>query len=166
MAASAPVGPWDIEGEIEHVQWIGGSQSPAQPMMSGSLGGDRTFPAHYWVTLRVTRMTPSPSAQPGGGIEPTMTRYDPPFVPSVTPSSWRSRLMNFIRRRPAPPQRSAPKIRVATLQLPHPQNDGFLQTGMYIRVTEYCELGDEGGIWTSFQTLTIQSPAPPSGVLD
>ncbi|WP_204139688.1 hypothetical protein [Halomicronema sp. CCY15110] len=55
---------------------------------------------------------------------------------------------------------------MATLKLPHPKNDGYLQTGMHICLTNYCELGGEGGIWTSFQTLTIQSLAPPSGALD
>ncbi|RZM79285.1 hypothetical protein [Leptolyngbya iicbica] len=160
MAASAPVGPWDIEGEIQRLQWFGATRSPAQPMMSGTLGGDRECPAYYLLDLRVTHMTPSPSGDPGGDVElagcyPTMTSY----VPPPPRSTWRSRLMHFIQRQPA---RSATPMRVATLQLPHPQNDGFLKIGMRIRITEYCEFGDEGGIETTFRTITRQS-LPPDG---
>jgi hypothetical protein len=161
MAASAPVGPWDIEGKIERLQWLAETWLPPEPMMSGTLGGDRVLPAHYSVWLRVTQMTPSPSVGPGGdftpsGQYPTMTPLaDPPWT-----SSQRSRPLDFFRRRqPRSPLPSSP-VQVAHLKLPHPQNDQLLQVGMQIRVTEYCEYGDEGGTWPEFQAITVQPMSP------
>lgn len=49
------------------------------------------------------------------------------------------------------------------IELPHQADDGYLRTGMRIRVTDYSERGDEGGTWTRFGDIRILGEPPPSG---
>ncbi|MGB0560577.1 MAG: hypothetical protein ACPGVO_02085 [Spirulinaceae cyanobacterium] len=46
-APSRFIGPIDLEGTIQHATWHPAEVLPAVPGMSGSLGHDRTIPAHY-----------------------------------------------------------------------------------------------------------------------
>ncbi|MEO1147734.1 MAG: hypothetical protein AAFY26_19300 [Cyanobacteria bacterium J06638_22] len=47
MSQAQPIGPIDLDGIIHQVTWHPAQFIPAIPMMSGSLGRDRTIPAHY-----------------------------------------------------------------------------------------------------------------------
>ena len=47
MSQAQPIGPIDLEGVIHQATWYPAQFIPAIPMMSGSLGQDRTIPAHY-----------------------------------------------------------------------------------------------------------------------
>ena len=56
-AFSAPmpeIGPMTIEGNVEEVTWSPETHIKGIPGMSGTAGVDRTFPAHYKVTLTNT----------------------------------------------------------------------------------------------------------------
>ncbi|NES67555.1 MAG: hypothetical protein F6K24_21095 [Okeania sp. SIO2D1] len=51
MSMCRPVGPINIEGVIKSAVWHPESFIRGIPMMSGTLGVDRTIPAHYMVQL-------------------------------------------------------------------------------------------------------------------
>lgn len=72
-APMAPRPELDIEGLIATVEWVPEVTEKGVWGMSGSLGGDRTFPAHYQVELVDCNV-----ALAEGEIEP-----DPGFMPGI-----------------------------------------------------------------------------------
>jgi hypothetical protein len=44
-----------------------------------------------------------------------------------------------------------------TIKLNHDKDDGYLKSGMRIKVVDYKESGDEGGEWTYFKSVEILS---------
>ncbi|MEM1292614.1 MAG: hypothetical protein AAGH67_14185 [Cyanobacteria bacterium P01_H01_bin.162] len=163
MSPIPPVGPWTMVGQIASITWVPEHQEPAVPGMSGMLGCDRTFPAHYRVLLRTTHLafdrdpaaprSWSPESLP---TEVTLPHRAPPPPAQLRKRFWRWLLQWFKKFWPRQkPKRSRPEPRGFILKLPRAEPDGFLQTGMTIRVVGYCELGDEGGIWTEFKQIDV-----------
>ena len=165
MSPAAPVGPWTIAGQIESIAWVPEHQEPAALGMSGMLGGDRTFPAHYQVLLRTTHLSfDRDSNGPGGwGSQTLPTQVSLAHLAPPRKRFWRW-LLHWLRKFGLiqKPRRSRPDPRGFILKLPHPEPDGFLQAGMTIRVVGYCESGDEGGIWTGFKQIDVLPPPTKS----
>ncbi|MEL6400721.1 MAG: hypothetical protein AAFR26_16875 [Cyanobacteria bacterium J06626_4] len=165
MSPIPPVGPWTMAGQIASITWVPEHQEPAVPGMSGMLGCDRTFPAHYRVLLRTTHLSFDRDLDGlgdwGSKLLPTqvsLTHLAPPRK-----RFWRW-LLQWLRKfwPRQRPKRSRPEPRGFILKLPHAEPDGFLQAGMTIRVVGYCESGDEGGIWTEFQQIDVLPPLTQS----
>lgn len=72
-APMAPQPELDIEGLVAIIEWVPEVTEKGVWGMSGSLGGDRTFPAHYEVELVDCNV-----ALAEGEIEP-----DPDFMPGI-----------------------------------------------------------------------------------
>lgn len=133
FAAAAPLPPMDpvtIEGTISQVQWSPDTKVKGRPGFSGSLGVDRTVPAHFRVTLVDFRGADKALAWRINGI-----MSDPSSNP------------NADRQRPPPH---------LILQL-NDQDPNALKPGMRIRVRDYVVSGDEGGTWTRFTKWEVLS---------
>ncbi|MEM8604105.1 MAG: hypothetical protein AAGF24_09765 [Cyanobacteria bacterium P01_H01_bin.121] len=69
MAQARPIGPINLEGIIRQVTWHPARFIPAVPLMSGSLGRDRTIQAHYKLRLDVIEVSdPEEYARLMGGV--------------------------------------------------------------------------------------------------
>lgn len=133
LAAAAPLPPMDpvtIDGTISQVQWSPDTKVKGRPGFSGSLGVDRTVPAHFRITLVDFRGVDKALAWRINGI-----MSDPSSNP------------NADRNRPPPH---------LVLQL-NDKDPHALKPGMRIRVRDYVVSGDEGGTWTRFAKLEIVS---------
>ncbi len=121
-APTEPVEQSKITGEIESLNWVQERSEPGQWGMSGSLGGDRTFPAGYWVVLKnVTQ------------------EFSKEF----------NDLNSLKKEKPASNVDEMVSLNHLKIFINHKKNDGFLKIGMKIQVLEYTYSGDEGGIWYS-----------------
>jgi len=132
-ASAAPLPPMDpvtIEGTISQVQWMPDTKVKGRPGFSGSLGVDRTVPAHFRITLIDFRGLNKDMAWRINGI-----MSDPSSNP------------NADRGQPPPH---------LILQL-NDKDPHALKPGMRVRVREYVVGGDEGGTWTRFTKLEIVS---------
>lgn len=125
-----PMDPVTIEGTIAKLQWSPDTPVKGRPGFSGSLGGDRTVPAHFRVTLVDFSGLDKALAWQINGI-----MSDPSSNPNAD-------------RRQSPPH--------LILQL-NEQDSQALKPGMRIRVRDYDVRGDEGGTWTRFTKLEVLS---------
>lgn len=132
-AVAAPLPPMDpvtIEGKISNVQWTPDTKVKGRPGFSGSLGVDRTVPAHFRITLVDFSGLDKALAWRINGI-----MSDPSSNP------------NADRRQPPPH---------LILQL-NDDDPHALKPGTRIRVRDYVVSGDEGGTWTRFTKLEVVS---------
>lgn len=123
-----PMDPVTIEGTISQVRWTPDTKVKGRPGFSGSLGVDRTVPAHFRVTLVDFSGLDKALAWQINGI-----MSDPSSNPNAD-------------RRQSPPH--------LILQL-NDQDPQALKSGMRIRVRDYVVRGDEGGTWTRFTKLEV-----------
>jgi hypothetical protein len=125
-----PIGPVDVEGRIEKAVWVPEERLKGRPGLSGSLGRDRTIPAHFLITLADYQ-----------GVEPPTARA----------------LTRCLTNRPV--GGSDPKEKPPFLLLKiHHEDRRLLKAGMRVRIKGYTIRGDEGGTWTSYQVLEILRP--------
>lgn len=125
-----PMQPVTIEGSISQVQWTPETKIKGRPGFSGSLGIDRSVPAHFRVTLVDFR-----------GLE--------------TALAWRiNGIMSDSSSNPNADRRHSPPHLILQLNDKDPQT---LKPGMRIRVSDYVVSGDEGGTWTRFTKLEVLS---------
>ncbi len=132
-AFSAPLPPMDpvtIEGTISQVQWSPETKVKGRPGFSGSLGVDRTVPAHFRIKLVEFSGVDKALAWRINGI-----MSDPSSNPNAD-------------RRQLPPH--------LILQL-NDDDPHALKPGMRIRVRDYVVSGDEGGTWTRFTKREVVS---------
>ena len=122
-----PLGPVDISGTVSELHWVPEKKIKAVRGMSGSAGKDRTFPAHFLVTLEdfegVDRQTAA-----------AMTRY----------IDW-SALKD---------QEKGCRPSFVLLKINH-NDKNYLKKGMRIKVSGYTVRGDEGGTWTYFTGIDV-----------
>lgn len=121
------IGPLNLEGRIAQVTWRPEQKMAGRPGLSGSLGRDRKDPAHFLITLIHYR-----------GVEATtawaMSRYLQQDLPV------------------SPEHSGAPAFILLKI---YQKDSRLLKAGMYIRLRGYLIRGDEGGTWTSYQSLEI-----------
>lgn len=110
MSQAKPIGPIDLEGVIHQVTWHPAQFIAAIPMMSGSLGRERTIPAHYRLQFEEVKVS-------------DQAEYE--------------NLLHY------------------GVIVNHPQDDGFLAAGMYVRIIGLRMLGDEGGMQTFFDRVEV-----------
>ncbi len=130
-APMRPVGPMDITGTIEKVEWAPKQFIKARaPGMSGTLGVDRTLAARFRVVLKdYTGLTEE-------NVRDLLRFYNGAFPGN-------------------PPGHPSPRIHIELLS----DNPKLLAVGMKIRVTGYKIAGDEGATWESCDKLEIlESP--------
>ena len=112
---------------MSELKWVPEKKIKAVRGMSGSAGKDRTFPAHFLVTLEdfegVDRQTAA-----------TMTRY----------IDW-SALKD---------QEKGCRPSFVLLKINH-NDKNYLKKGMRIKVSGYTVRGDEGGTWTYFTGIDV-----------
>jgi len=122
-----PMGPFDITGTISEVQWVPEEFRKGKPGWSGSLGHDRTIPAHFLVKLIDYDGVAAEHAI-------TITRY-----------------ISFNAYGDKNPSGMPPFV---ILKI-NSKDKTFLKSGMKIQVTGYSVRGDEGGTWTSYSGIKI-----------
>lgn len=132
-AGAAPLpdlGAANVSGTVIEAKWSPQELVKAKPGMSGSLGRDRVFPAHFLVRLK-----------------------DYEGVDAV-----KARAMNaFLGQAEEQPKQQPPrKPAVLLLQLDS-ENQKLLRPGMKIKVRAYAIRGDEGGTWTKYEKLEVRS---------
>ncbi len=125
-AAPLPrLGPADVSGVIDDVQWIPETTVKGIPGMSGSAGRNRAFSPHFKVKLADF-----------SGVDATtavaMTRY----------VDWNA--SKSVGRQCEPP--------FVVLKIDYPDKN-YLRKGMKIKVLAYTVGGDEGGTWASFKGI-------------
>jgi hypothetical protein len=122
-----PIGPLDISGVIEEVEWFPERPVKGIPRMSGSSGKDRVVSPHFLIRLKDFE-----------GVEPEvalrMTRY------------LDCQAINDKDLKGFPPLIS---IKVDW------SDRNYLKKRMRIRVRGYKIGGDEGGTWTTFSGIEI-----------
>jgi len=132
-AFAAPLPPMDpvtIEGMISQLQWTPATKVKGRPGFSGSLGVDRTVPAHFRIKL-----------VDFSGLEKDL--------------AWQiNGIMSDPSSNPNADRRQSPPHLILQLNDKDPQ---ALKPGMRIRVHEYIVNGDEGGTWTRFKKLEVIS---------
>jgi hypothetical protein len=122
-----PLGPVDVIGTISVIEWVPETSVKGKPGMSGSLGHDRTRPAHFLLTLTHYDGVDAETAR-------RMTRY-----------------LDFAAFENTGQKSNPPFI---LLKINH--NDrNYLRKGMRIRVTGYTVRGDEGGTWTHYAGIEV-----------
>lgn len=123
-----PAGPFDISGTIREIKWFPEQSVQGKRGMSGALGHDRVFPAHFVVKLvrykgvaaeDAVRITRYVSYNAYGDANPPGM---PPFVILKIDSNDRN----------------------------------LLKTGMRVRIKGYTVRGDEGGTWTSYSRIVTR----------
>ena len=130
LAAPTPrFGPFDVEGTVSHVQWLPEKFVKAGPMMTGTAGHDRVFPAHFLVSLTAY------SGIDAGTIREM--KYVFPWSISAEQDS-----------------RGMPEFII--LHLSH-NDKAFMKEGMRIRVRGYVLWGDEGGAYPSYEEIQVLS---------
>ncbi|MBI5818698.1 MAG: hypothetical protein HZA88_06905 [Verrucomicrobia bacterium] len=128
-APMRPIGPMDITGTVQAVQWVAKHEVKARiPGASGTLGIDRMIGAHFLITLR-------DYAGPDEKMLAAMSRAFSVIFPGSEPPDG---------------------VRVIGLKL-NTDDPKLLRAGMKIRVTGYAIGGDEGATWTSYKRLEILS---------
>lgn len=122
-----PLGPVDISGTVSELNWVPEKKIKAVRGISGSAGKDRTFPAHFLVTLEdfegVDRQTAT-----------TMTRY---LDGSALKDQEKCCRPSFI-----------------LIKINH-TDKSYLKKGMRIKVSGYTVRGDEGGTGTYFTGIDV-----------
>lgn len=125
-----PMNPVTIEGSISQAQWSPDTKVKGRPGFSGSLGVDRTVPAHFRIKL-----------VDFSGLDKAV--------------AWRiNGIMSDPSSNPNADRRQPPPHLILQLNDKDPQ---ALKPGMRIRVREYVVNGDEGGTWTRFTKLEVIS---------
>lgn len=135
LAAPLPrLGPVDISGVIDDVQWIPETTVKGIPDMSGSAGRDRAFAPHFKVKLMDFSGVDASTAV-------AMTRY----------VDWNASKSVGSLCEPA----------FVVLKIDYPDKN-YLQKGMKIKVLAYTVGGDEGGTWASFGGIEFYNHSPGS----
>ena len=124
-----PLGPVTVEGTIVEAEWSPSARIKGRPGMSGTLGIDRTEPAHFRVKLTDFK-----------GVEPA--------------TAWR--MVLYLGGGSAEPVDQTRPPKHLPLKLNH-KNPKALKTGMRIRVVDYGVAGDEGGTWTEYKAIEVLS---------
>lgn len=119
------LGKVDIKGTVARTQWTPAKKIAGIPGLSGSAGRDRTIPAHHLAVLK-------PYAGPDAEQARRMNAYLGAKIPSG-------------KDRGRPPARLLVRI--------ESEDPGLLKTGMKITLTGYTLSGDEGGVWSRFETI-------------
>lgn len=122
-----PLGKVDITGTIVNVTRVPERRDKAIRGMSGSAGRDRTFPAHFVVTLKDYA---GPTARQAAMMNS--------FVGASAPSG---------------PDTRMPGTLTVWINSEEP---GLLKAGMKIAVNAYSVSGDEGGTWTHHDPVQIR----------
>ncbi|MHB8901465.1 MAG: hypothetical protein ACYC6Y_22165 [Thermoguttaceae bacterium] len=124
-----PMEPVTIEGSVAEADWHPSRYLEGKPGFSGSLGKDRTEPAHFVVKLDDYR-----------GVN--------------TATAWRLvRTLGVVPAKGAS-EKQPPKYLV--VRLDH-KDSKALKKGIRIRIVGYRISGDEGGTWTHYEELWILS---------
>lgn len=140
-AAPLPqLAPVTVEGTVMEVEWNPALKVEARPGMSGTLGIDRTIPAHFFVSLadfRIRKLNAGNRADSGNAEQKTamawkINRYW---------ENGQSGTADHTR----PPQH-------LLLRLNH-NDPNAIRKGMRIRVVDYSVVGDEGGTWTGYKAI-------------
>lgn len=128
MAAQLmPLGPVDVTGMVSEITWVSERKEKGIPYATGSLGGDRTWPAHFRVKLI--------------GYE------------GVTAET-AIRMTSMIEWKALEGLKQKDRSSFALVNISH--NDGeFIKKGIRIKISGYSIRGDEGGTWTSYNKFEI-----------
>jgi len=122
-----PLGPVNISGKVNDLNWVPEKKIKATHGMSGSAGRDRTIPAHFLVKLENFEGIDSRTAV-------IMTRY-------IDRSAFKNQGWDV-----KPP--------FILLKINH-TDQNYLRKGMKIKVSGYTVRGDEGGVWTYFTRIDV-----------
>jgi hypothetical protein len=122
-----PMKPVTVTGTIVEAKWVAEREVKGSPGMSGSLGHDRKFPAHFIIGLK--------------------------DLDGVTTEA-AARMTGLLGSQSALSQgmKSAPMV-----LLLNDDNKDHLKAEKRIRVTNYQVSGDEGGTWTKYDKVEILS---------
>lgn len=123
-----PLDPVTLSGTIETVKWVKARLVRGRRGATGSLGRDRTFPAHFVVVLGDYRGVDSDQARRLNGL--VGAGWQNPILPAAKPR----RLTVWINS----------------------DDPGWLRPGMAIRIAGYRITGDEGGTWTRHGGVEIR----------
>jgi len=128
LAAPLPrLGPVDVCGVIDDVQWIPETTVKGVPGMSGSAGRDRAFSPYFKVKLK-------DFSGVDASIAVAMTRY----------VDWNA--FKNVGGQAKPP--------FVLLKIDYPDKN-YLWKGMKIKVLAYIVGGDEGGTWASYRKIEV-----------
>jgi hypothetical protein len=128
LAAPLPrFAPVAVEGTIGEIHWVPETRRPGKPGFSGTLGKDRTFPAHFDVEL---------------------VNYHGPDARTVRSIS------GFIGHSVKSPSDEDSLPKSVWLRINEPNEKAFVK-GMRIRVPAYHVSGDEGGTWSHHDKVII-----------
>ena len=122
-----PLGEVDLTGTIAALKWVPEQKLKGKPGMSGSLGRDRTLPAHFEITLR-------------------------PYSGPTAQQAWMMNGFMGVRSTGAEDRSQMPASLIIWISSEDPHQ---FKPGQRLRIRAYTVRGDEGGTWTSHAGVEV-----------